>query len=204
MEDTADLVRPLKGRKAVEKNHPLQFIGQSTRSNYCAVYSTGMLLSMLGMPITRPRLLRLFDLTRTNPRYLGASHADIGIVFAREVHLERWRWVCWPAFDFDAISESLRWQLRRTGCPTLLSFGIIHKNRRWRARHVAVVRAAADRVIELLDPLGRKPHINCSANVLLRLSPDSQNIRVIGNSYYLDTRQRVGVLCWSKKHHGTS
>jgi hypothetical protein len=153
-----------------------------------------MLLSLLGRPTTRRLALTLFKLRRSNPDYEGASHQCMGEVFAREACVRRWRWDCHGRFDFDAVSRSLRAQLRGVG-PTLLTFGAVHGNGVWRCAHAAVVTGAADGLIELLDPLGPPPRPRARANVWLRA--EGRGVLVIGNSYGLDRRRAAAVLRWS-------
>lgn len=173
------------------------FLRQSSRSNYCGVYSTGMLLSLLGLTTTRDRAFALFNLKRRNPDYPGASHSEIGKVFASAANVKSWRWEYHERFDFAAISQSLRAHLRISGGPTLLSFGAIHKNGVWRCTHLAVVVAATSELIGLLDPLGSKPRMPARANVWLRMAGGPRSVRVIGNSYSVSHESEAEVLRWT-------
>ena len=173
------------------------FIRQSTRSNYCGVYSTGMLLSLLGWPTTRYSALALFDLERSNPDFAGATHGDMGRLFAQVAKIKLWRWDSFEEFDFASISKSLRAHFSRTGCPTLLSFRVIHKNGKWRCGHVAVATGTTGGLIELIDPLASKPGVYRGSNVLLQKEAWSKTVRVIGNSYRIDRRSEAAVLRWS-------
>lgn len=171
------------------------FIKQSVRSNYCGVYSTGMLLSRMGFTVSHVQALALFDLKRTNPNYSGASHQEIGNAFESITGI-RWHWKVFDCFDFIAISRLLSKHQLNNRLPTLLSFGATHKNEEWKCVHAAVVLAVSRRIIELLDPLGKKPLPDAGANVSLRFNaPDV--VEVIGNSYTIDHRGEVRVFCWS-------
>jgi hypothetical protein len=175
------------------------FIRQSFRSNYCGVYATGMLLSLLGETTTRRRVLDLFGLKRSNADYHGTTHADIAGIFACRANA---KWSCWDfydRFDFALVAKCLNRQLEASGSPTLLSFGAIHKNQEWQCMHVAVVLRATQKVIEMLDPLGNKLDICTNVNVWL-LAPDSgRSIEVIGASYSINDRSQTAILRWALK-----
>jgi hypothetical protein len=199
-EPRADSGRPLESLRGnlLEINSAL-FIGQSSRSNYCGVYSTGMLLSLLGFLTTRHQALALFNLKRSNPDYPGASHITIGNMFATVTKVKRWRWEFHSQFDLAFVSRSLREHLRISACPTLLSFGAIHKNGEWRCTHVAVVIGATKDMIELLDPLGSRPLMNNRANVGLWAAEWPRSVRVIGGSYQVDHESEAAVLRWPQR-----
>jgi hypothetical protein len=197
MEDTPDSVQLLKGRRDADGELPAAYIGQSTRSNYCAVYSTGMLLSLMGRRVTRQYALRLFDLKRSNPEYAGASHFDIGRIFARELPVTAWCWDYHEVFDFALASKLIRRHLQKTGCPTLISFRIVHKKRKWKAKHVAVATGATENLIQLLDPLAGKPRGCSRANVWLQKEAGLKTIRVVGGSYGVDGGSETAVMRWS-------
>jgi hypothetical protein len=194
LEDSGQPPRNL--RSSVLDDCRALFIGQSSRSNYCGVYSTGMLLSLLGFTTTRHQALAMFSLKRSNPDYAGASRADIGDVFATIAQVDRWRWEYHRQFKFASVSRSLRAHLQINGYPTLLSFGAIHKNGVWRCTHVAVVIGATAERIELLDPLGGRPHINSKTNVWLCAAERTKPVRVVGSSYSVDHESQAAVLRW--------
>jgi hypothetical protein len=199
-QEQEDLVQPTKGlREKALNNHSAVFIKQSSRSNYCGVYSTGMLLSLIGFLTTRRQALALFNLKRSNADYPGASHMTIGNVFAAAAKVRCWRWEFHRGFNFASISRSLREHFRINPHPTLLSFGAIHKNGKWQCTHVAVVTRVTNRTIELLDPLGSRPHMSDRTNVWFCSVEKSKSIRVIGNSYSVDHQNEVAVLRWSFK-----
>ncbi|MGH9931312.1 MAG: hypothetical protein ACREA9_19060 [Pyrinomonadaceae bacterium] len=158
-----------------------------------------MLLSLLGLTTTRQKALGLFKLKRSNPDYPGASHVDIGNVFARTARVERWWWEYYSQFDFASVSQSLVTQLRIRRHPTLLSFGATHKNGDLQCTHVAVVIDATEKKIELLDPLGSAPRVSSNANVWLRAADWPQPVSVIGSSYSINHESEAAVLRWTSK-----
>jgi hypothetical protein len=156
-----------------------------------------MLLSLLGFPTMRRAALALYGLGRGDPNYPGSSHTEMGEVFARAAGVGRWRWEYYRRFDFAAVARSLRAQMRGGGRPTLLSFGAVHRNGRWRCRHVAVVVGATDKLIELLDPLGAVPCEGARANVWLLAAEHPAKIGVLGNSYSVSRGRVATVLRWA-------
>ena len=169
------------------------FLRQSKRSNYCGIYSAGMLFSLLGYPTTRREALRLFGLRNSNPGYTGTTHHRMGKVIAVRLGAPGWRWRYYRQFYFRSVVRSMFTHFTNTRRPTLISFGAIHKNGVWRCRHTAVVVGATDECIDLLDPLGAPPADRNAANVYLRLN---RSIFVVGNSYSVQTKAEVGILHW--------
>jgi hypothetical protein len=159
-----------------------------------------MLLSLLGVRTTRDGALRLFGLGRINPNYHRTTHQNIGLVISRVLNPSRWRWRYYDRFAFDSVSKALARQLKRTNCPTLISFGAIHKNNIWRCKHIAVVVGATSEVIELVDPLGQAPRWFAKANVWFS-KETATKIKIIGNPYSINYRSEVAILHWfpSKK-----
>jgi hypothetical protein len=175
---------------------PVLFIRQTSRSNYCGVYATGMLLSILGLQITRGDALTLFNISRSNASYKGATLDEISTVVAGIAALRRVQWQEEHAFRFSRIAKFLN----RFARPTLLSFGIVHKNNVWRCRHVAVVIKASSHSIELLDPLGAPPRGTSVTNVqLVSRMPDFNRVRVIGASYSVNHEAATDILKWNQK-----
>jgi hypothetical protein len=193
----AGLAPPLKGLSNLSVRKAGLFIRQSSRSNYCGVYSTAMLLSLLGRPTTRSRALALFKLHQNNPDYTGAAHSDMKRVVAAETPAGSWRWNSYRGFNLVSISRSLRTDFRKTLLPALLSFGIIHKNGKFRCGHVVVATRTSGNVIEVLDPLASAPKSLGRANVWLQKADASSRVRVIGNSYKVDHESDAAILRWS-------
>src|ERR1700704_6443896 len=57
------------------------FIRQSIPSDYCAVYATAIMLSLLGCPLSRSEALRLFAVGPRN--WKGATNQNISAAIAR-------------------------------------------------------------------------------------------------------------------------
>lgn len=158
-----------------------------------------MFLSQLGFTTSRRQAFGLFNLKRNNPDYSGATHSEIGNIFARVTGIESWRWQYYRRFDFASISGALRLHLRVNRRPTLLSFGAIHKNGEWKCTHVAVVVGASCKMIELLDPLCKSPRSGTNANVLLRAANRTCPVSVTGGSYSINHESQAAIFCWTVK-----
>ena len=172
-----------------------QFIRQSFLSNYCGVYATGMFLSLLGFPTTRERALNLFNLERSNPNYEGTNHEEIGEVLGTTARFRSLHWHYSGCFDFASLAVSLANQIKTHG-PTLLSFGAIHKNGKWKCTHVVVVVGVTKNRIALLDPLAKPPLVSWSGNVYLDASSRG-SVNVLGSSYTINLKSETAVLRWA-------
>jgi len=158
-----------------------------------------MFLSQLGFTTSRLQALGLFNLNRSNPDYVGATHSEIGNVFAGVTGVESWRWRYYRRFDFNSISRSLQLHVQLNRCPTLLSFGAVHKNGEWKCTHVAVVVAASYKLIELLDPLSKGPSSGTKSNVCLRAASGPGPVTVAGGSYSIDCGSEAAIFQWTAK-----
>ena len=196
-----DSVPPRKHRATPAENRNRgPFLRQSFRSNYCGVYSAGMLLSQLGLLTTRHEALRLFNLKRSNPDYPGSSLEAIATAFTTATDISDVHWEYQRTFDFYRISKSVLTHFQNTAAPTLISFGAIHKNGKWKCLHVAVVLRASDNRIDLLDPLGQ-PQFNRGSNVqFVRNDHRGRSVNVIGSSYRIDRQRLTAVLRWTGRN----
>ena len=172
-----------------------EFLRQSFLSNYCGVYATGMFLSLLGFPTDRERALDLFKLKRRNPGFEGTDHEEICSVLCRSASFRSLRWHYHAQFDFASLSASLIRQLKMNG-PTLLSFGAIHKNGKWKCTHVVVVVGVGGSRIDLLDPLAKPRLVSSAANVYLTRS-SRQPIEVVGSSSTINLKSETADLRWA-------
>ena len=172
------------------------FLKQSVRSNYCGVYSTGMLLSLMGVPTDRRRALGLFGLARTNPDFNGGCHEEIAEVVRGHTPAARVRWRWWRHFGFD---ETVRWARSRGQLPerpTLMTFGALHPRVNALCVHVAVLVDAYASGILLLDPLGTAPKRRGFNVRILEATPDDATHLVEGSFYQVVRSMRSGVLVW--------
>lgn len=174
------------------------FIRQSVQSDYCGVYSAGMFLSKLGYRTSREEALRLFDLPRRDRACGGVELGEIAAVLKRAGNLASVRWRFSKQFEFRNIVRTVQHQSTSTGHPTLLWFGIVHRNLMTQAHHVAVVIHAERETLKLLDPLGLPPRPKSPFNVVITSTPGlSGFLPALGSFYYINPRMAAGVLCWS-------
>lgn len=150
----------------------------------------------MGFATSRKQALELFNLRRTNPECGGVSHLDIGKAFESVSGIQSWRWDWHRGFDFGAIARSIVDHTRKSKLPTLLSFGAIHRNGKWKCVHMAVALAADARSIKLLDPLGHPPRDQSNANVWLRPLNGDGVVQVVGNTYRINHKNEAAVFRW--------
>ena len=179
------------------------FLRQSVRSNYCGVYSVGMLLSFMGIPVDRQRAFSFFCLARSNPDYEGGTYEDMAVVVRQygPVYDARWHW--WGSFSFERVVRLLRRQRPQPSYPTLLTFGAIHPRMSVRCMHVAVVIDANPEGILLLDPLGRPPGPR-PFNVRILRVLESRAHPVEGSVYRIVRSMRSGILVYEPKEEALS
>jgi hypothetical protein len=167
---------------------------QSWSSNYCGVYATGILLSLLDLETSRESAKELFLLDRFNPGYLGASLDDVRAALKRTGLVRASRWKFFKHFQLKVICDALLNRPHIYPLPTLLYFGIIHGRLGSRAKHFSVITSARRNQLALLDPLA-KPGIE-SRNVLIREGQPGSSSRpeVIGCNYFVNERAEAALL----------
>jgi hypothetical protein len=177
----------------------MAFLRQSWSSNYCGVYAAGMFLSLLGKEVNRIEACSLFHLSETNDEYDGATPLEVVRALRQAGALANARWQFFRRFDLTSIQKSLASKSNWRRFPSILFFGIIHRQRGLRARHFAVITDAGCFGLRLLDPLGRDP-ANGGHNVSLVASgAGHKELRSVGCNYLVDTRIEAAVLYWRAK-----
>lgn len=169
------------------------FIRQSIRSDYCAVHSTAMALTLAGHVTSRRESLRLFS---AGTRWTGASHASIAeAIFRRTGQVGRWRHG--PSGDSQVL---LTW-LHKTaaalkGCPAVVTAYCQHRTLNLVCGHSFVLVGLTSTHIQLLDPLGRRPADNTSMNIFLALAqrPEAGLLTATGAVWDLCASSQVSVL----------
>jgi len=167
-------------------------------SDYCGVYSTGMLLSLLGMKTDRNLALSLFGLNPSNPKYNGTPLEKICGILRRIGGISGVRWRYKRRFRFSAVSRELHAQLKDTGLPTLVWFGVVYSDRMTRSTHIAVVMGIEGDRINLLDPLGVPPRGKERFNVSLTPNKKKGGLFQVNRCFYfVEPEMEVGILRWS-------
>jgi len=179
-----------------EPKRPL-FLRQSVRSDYCGVYSTAMLLSRLGHPLSRAAALRLFDLPQKDRDYNGVNLDGIAIAVKHATKLRHIRWLFRRRFHFATVVALVRRHIGATRQPTLLWFGAVHRRSGAPARHIALVVRVNRDTLYLLDPLGRPPPSRRPFNVSIPNRLDRHELLPAEGSFYgVNPRMMVGILRW--------
>lgn len=147
------------------------FLRQSFRSDYCGVYATAMLVAALGSPVSRSKALQLFGLygRRERAGFDGTSHEQMREVLLSETGVRRAEWTLDTEFSFNRVCEALRTHVLRAHCPTIITFGAIHRRLGVSCCHAALVTHFDESRIRLLDPLGGSPGVD-GFNVTLERS----------------------------------
>ena len=167
------------------------FIRQSWRSQYCGVYATAMLLSLLGQTTHRHQAKALFLSNRSATAYEGAYLDDISHVLDRSGVIRCVEWLYFDGLRLERLAKRIHGHGRSLMMPSIISFGIIHPVLRVQARHAAVVLWVSNERIELLDSLAPPPAGSSAANTVLT-APH----QVIGAGYHINARATVALLRW--------
>ncbi len=169
------------------------------------MYSTGMLLSLLGRPTPRKAAKALFGLRRRIADYTGADLDVISSVLRRAAALRSARWKYFKTFRFSVITRHLREQLVATGLPTLIWFGAVYGDETTLAFHIAVVLGVHRDRILLLDPLGSSPCRSSPSNAAIsaeRVTAGEYQLgflRTERGSYFVDTKMQAAILRWREQ-----
>lgn len=131
------------------------FIRQSIRSDYCAIYSVGMCLTIAGHPTNRQQAMAMFDARRG--KWAGASQAQIRNVLAARIVDLRSKWQRFSSTNQNSIHGALRRALR-PGRMALVTAYCKHRTLGITCGHVFLATGIrSDGSIEILDPLCKKP-----------------------------------------------
>lgn len=172
----------------------LHFFRQSYRSNYCAVYSTGMLLQLLGWNGNRRQLMALFGLRRYERRYKGTHLRIVSKIVAGAAKIARPRWVGMRCLKGRVLRRVLVRHFSVNGAACLLSFSARHLG--ISCRHVVVVTGIDAERVYLLDPLGGRPASGLFNRVL---AMESDQLELRPASYDLLRPSRCSVLTWDPR-----
>lgn len=183
-------------RRKVFGRRRIAFLRQSWSSNYCGVYAAGMFLSLLGTPVSRVDARRLFRLKKRNVDYQGASPSEVVRALRDAGAIANARWQYFRRFSLSSIHRSLAETSTWTQFPSILFFGVIHRQRGLRARHFAVITAADRFGLRLLDPLGQYPPRGEHNVSLIARDPNCSELESIGCNYLVDTRVEAAILLW--------
>jgi len=177
------------------------FIRQTIRSDYCAVHSTAMALTLAGHPTSRLEGLRLFEAGR---RWTGASHASISrAILRRTGRLGRWRHGP-SGNELELLPWLQRMAAALKGSPAVVTAYCQHRTLDLICGHSFVLVGLTPTHVELLDPLGKRPAAGQSTNVLLSLAqqPNDGLLATTGAVWDLRVDQKISVLKIGKSADG--
>lgn len=143
------------------------FLGQSILSDYCAVYATGMLLSIAGRRTDRRDARRLFG--ARSGTWEGASHADIRAVLVSQLPGLTSRWVHVRAPDLLTVCGAFGRALER-GAAALATAHCTHRRHRITCGHAFLITGITGQTIEVLDPLCHEPERGSQYNARISLA----------------------------------
>lgn len=168
------------------------FLQQHLRSDYCAVYATGMALSLAGRFTDRRSVRALFGVR--SGEWTGANHATISkaVRTALGVGVERWR-------HSRSRSAAGTWSFLRSCAersrPVIATAYCRHRKLELECGHTFVLVAADDDSVLALDPLGRHPTRGLLYNVQInRPGRGDLLLRVCGSSWDLCVDRCVSTL----------
>jgi len=159
--------KPSKKKAYPKENNPTQnylkihhtsnemFIRQSLYSDYCAVYSTGMALSIVGIQTDRRSALSLFNVKRG---WKGASHDDIDAALIRATGNKGSAWRC--TNESLSGAQALSWlnnQFQSISSPIIVTASCRLVQHNIICGHTFLVVGKSNASIHVLDPLTKAP-----------------------------------------------
>lgn len=157
------------------------FLGQSLRSDYCAIYATAMALTLAGHPTNRRQAFKLF---KAGPGWSGASHAEISSVLRRRMRSFRRRWR--HSLCDNPVSAAATLYAAAVGDePLLVTAYCRHRSLDLVCGHAFLVVGCDDGGLWLLDSLSRRPTDGAKTNarILLEQSLDGSLLRIDGSPW---------------------
>jgi hypothetical protein len=170
------------------------FIRQSIRSDYCAVYSTAMYMSLVGRATGRVEALRMFG---ARPgAWTGARHVQIRQILEAYVpHLRtRWRHISAPTCA-KVVKGFLR--AASTGMPALVTAYCLHRRYGLTCGHTFLITGATDRAVLILDSLCMHPSEGNSYNARISVSvedSDGDVLPVLDSPWDLVLTNEISIL----------
>lgn len=182
-------------RVRVALEEALLFLRQSLRSDYCAVYASGMLLSLLGVATDRRQARQLFGVRPGHWR--GSTHRQIRQVLCDRVPGVAFHWRH-SRRGRDGVCDLLR-TAAAAGQPALVTAYCRHPRLQASCGHAFLLTGARMDTVLLLDPLGRPPAAGERFNACLDAAPragaaDAALLEVDGVAWSIDSSRRVSVL----------
>lgn len=144
------------------------FIRQSLYSDYCAVYSVGMALSMLGIDTDRKGALSLFDVKKG---WKGASHDDIDAALIKATGGKGSAWYCTnQSLSGQNAFFWLHYYARSILDPIIVTASCRLVQHDLVCGHAFLITGGSSDGIFVLDPLAKRPLEGKSHNIVITLN----------------------------------
>lgn len=168
------------------------FIRQSIHSDYCAVYSTAMFLSLQGRAVDRPAARMLFGARPST--WTGATHDQMREAISKYDTTISSRWIHTRPTTrrgFFRVTQA-RW----TGLPLLATAFCLHRRYKIRDWHAFVIVSVTSDDVHILDPLSKVPAPNetWNAKVSRKGHNASSTIHVTGAAWEIDLLHPISFL----------
>ena len=170
------------------------FIRQSLRSDYCAVYSVGMCLTIAGHPTNRKEALLMFG---AQPgKWNGASQAQIRSVLAARIVNLSGKWQRLASANREGVHRALRRSLN-ADCTAVVTAYCKHRALGITCGHVFLATGiGSDGSIELLDPLCKRPKAGTlrNASIPRESMEESELMLVLDSPWDICLNRQVSIL----------
>jgi hypothetical protein len=168
------------------------FLRQHLRSDYCAVYATGMAMSLAGRATDRASARALFEVR--GGQWSGANHAMISGAIRKALGASTGRWRHSRACTAVGLWKFLRSSSGRA-YPIIATAYCRHRKLGLECGHAFVLVAADDDRVLAVDPLSCRPAQGLVHNIQIdRPSRGDLLLRVRGSSWDLCAGRRVSTL----------
>jgi hypothetical protein len=192
------LTKKVNGRKVAilrvtDKFCKKIFLRQSWVSDYCAIYSCGMLLSLLKEPMTKSKIKNRFY--KFSAKIAPTPPALVQQVLSSEMRSNHFEWLWLREFHFETIQTIVRRHFRYNKQPTLILYGVLDP-KGIPCGHSALVTAVSKDGLYLLDTMGTAEKISGGHNVTIHSSAEGDFLPVSGSGYKVAIHSPAAVLTW--------
>jgi hypothetical protein len=164
------------------------FIQQSIRSDYCGVYATAMLLSLLGEPISRRRAHKIFGVVPAN--WMGTSCRGITTAIRRVMPAATSTW----RHGRPQGGKSFQGFCAKGGSmPALVSAWCFHRRYRVICGHAFVITGMSEHAVRIVDPLCPPPTTDWNA-AIDTADTELPYLNVQGSAWMVDLRHSISIL----------
>lgn len=169
------------------------FLKQSISSDYCAVYATGMLLSLMGVATTKTEAMRLFGV---HPQtWTGSTQRQIHDVVSSAIPSVNAHWRRKRPQTSTSFVDMARRSMS-AGAPCLVTARCKHRRLGLTCGHVFLITGADRNEVRILDPLGPKPPNGTKFNAVVLRGSDAVGclVRPQMLAWEIDLKTSLSVL----------